>query len=171
MSNNNQPQIIQATALPIHQPPTVTVINTGFNNTSPPIQFQLAFSYSKTIKLFTAIEAFFLFIYGFYFPFYFFQAIGPLIGYIGAKNFYKNTSISYFIYLSLSIISKIFIVGFTFQDHIQNPLLFLITVLSFIFDFWLLKITFKFIQILKNISQENLIRLRNLHLVSHYVYW
>ena len=48
MSNNNQPQIIQATALPVNQSPTVTVINPNFNNTSPPVKFQLAFSYSKT---------------------------------------------------------------------------------------------------------------------------
>jgi len=171
MTNNNQPQIIQATALPVHQSPTVTVINPNFNNTSPPVKFQLAFSYSKTIKLFTSIEAFFLFIYGFYYPYYFIQAIGPLIGFIGARKFYKIPSYTYFFYLCISILSKIIVFILTFQDHISHPIFFLLTVLSFLLDIWILKISYKFISVLRYLTDDDINNIRKLRLVSHYIYW
>jgi len=171
MSNNNQPQIIQATALPIHQSTNVSVINPNFNNTSPPVKYQLTFSYSKTIKLFTSIEAFFLIIYGFYYPYYFIQAIGPLIGFIGAKNFYKISSYTYFFYLCLSIFSKIILFIFTFQDHISHPMIFLLTLLSFLLDIWILKISYKFISILRDLTNNDIDNIRKMHLVAHYVYW
>ena len=171
MSNNNQPQIIQATALPVNQSPTVTVINPNFNNTSPPVKFQLAFSYSKTIKLFTFIEAFFLIIYGFYYPYYFIQAIGPLVGFIGAKKFYRIPSYTYFFYLCISILSKIIVFILTFQDHISHPMIFLLTVLSFLLDIWILKISYKFISVLRYLTDDDIDNIRKMRLVSHYVYW
>ena len=111
MNKQQQPTIVQA--VPIE--PQIRVIQPQINE--PPLKIKETYRYAKSVKLFATIEAFFLIVYGFYQPWFFLQAIGPITGYYGAKKFNKFLSYFYFTYLILSLFSKILVLSLTFQDY------------------------------------------------------
>ena len=93
MTNQEQSNIVRA--IPVE--PTIQVVSgqvipghvvSGPGN-EPSINVKKTYAYSRSVKLFAAIEAFFLLLYGFYQPWLFIQAIGPILGYFGAKHFNK----------------------------------------------------------------------------------
>ena len=120
MNNNNSPTIIQATAIPIQ--PRAQVVHT---RSEPPPKMRIAFSYSRSVRLFAFIEAFFLILYSFYQPYFLIQSLGPLCGYFGAKRFHKPLTYAYITYLILSLSLKVINLSLTFYNlsliHISEP--------------------------------------------------
>ena len=107
MNKQQPPTIVQA--VPIQ--PQIQVIQPQVNE--PSVKIRETYRYAKSVKLFATIEAFFLIIYGFYSPWFFLQAIGPIAGYYGAKKFNKCLSYLYFTYLILAFFSKLIILSLT----------------------------------------------------------
>jgi len=164
MNNNNSPTIIQATAIPI-TPQTHTV----HTRSEPPPKVKLAFGYSRSVRVFALIEAFFLIIYSFYQPYYLIQSLGPLCGYFGAKKFNTPLTYTYFAYLILSLIIKVTTLSFTFNNYDQYYIFF--GILSIIIDLWILKITSSFIHYLNALTDDQRNNLRHMHIITTYHYW
>ena len=164
MNNNNSPTIIQATAIPI--PPQPQVVHT---RSEPPPKMKLAFSYSRTVRIFALIEAFFLIIYSFYQPYFLIQSLGPLCGYFGAKKFNKPLTYAYFTYLILSLILKVTNLSLTFNNFDQYYIF--LSILSIIIDIWIIKITSSFIRFLNALTDDQRDNLKHMHIITTYHYW
>jgi|TARA_B110000438_G_C15806126_1_gene647421 hypothetical protein len=170
MTNEQQPII--TTAVPIR--PQIQVVQgqvvQGQGATEPPLNIKLTYAYAKSVKLFASIEAFFLILYGFYQPWFFIQAIGPIIGYYGAKQFNKPLAYVYFTYLILALLSKFIVLALT---PIINGTAFYIalSILTIVIDIWILKISATFIHYLHDLTSDELNNLRHLRIVTTYLYW
>ena len=164
MNNNNSPTIIQATAIPIQ--PQAQVVHT---RSHPPPKMSLAFSYSRTVRIFAFIEAFFLILYSFYQPYFLIQSLGPLCGYFGAKKFNKPLTYAYITYLILSLSLKIINLSLTFYNYDQYHIF--LGFLSIFIDFWILKITSSFMRSLNALNDDQRDNLRHMRLVTTYHYW
>ena len=169
MTNEQQPTI--TTAIPIQ--PQIQVVRGQVVQeqevTEPPLNIKLTYAYAKSVKLFAAIEAFFLILYGFYQPWFFIQAIGPVIGYYGAKKFNKPLTYVYFTYLILSLLSKFVILALTFQNG--APFYRVLSIISIIIDIWILKISAAFIHYLHDLTSDELHNIQHLRIVTTYLYW
>lgn len=164
MNNNNSPTIIQATAIPIQ--PQAQVVHT---RSQPPPKMSLAFSYSRTVRIFAFIEAFFLILYSFYQPYFLIQSLGPLCGYFGAKKFNKPLTYAYITYLILSLSLKIINLSLTFYNYDRYYIF--LGFLSIFIDFWILKITSSFMRSLNALNDDQRDNLRHMRLVTTYHYW
>ena len=152
MTNEQQPTIVHAVAID----PQIQVIQPPIR--IPSDKIKETYSYSKTLRLFATIEAFFLFLYGFYQPWFFIQAIGPIAGFYGAKKYHKFLSYFYFSYLILALFSKIVILSLTFQN---NDLYYiLLSIFTVLIDIWVLKISTAFIHHLHDLTAVSYTHLR-----------
>ncbi len=165
MTNEQQPTIAHAVVVQ----PQIQVLPGQVNE--PPLKIKLTYAYAKTVRLFATIEAIFLILYGFYQPWLFIQAIGPFIGYYGAKKYYKFPSYFYFTYLILALLSKIAILSLTYQSYSGDFLYFLLAFISIIIDIWILKISAAFIHYLHDLTPDEQENLRNIRIVTTYIYW
>jgi hypothetical protein len=163
MNKQQQPTIVQA--VPIQ--PQIQVLQGQV--TQPPSHIKLTFAYAKSVKLFAAIEAFFLILYGFYQPWFFLQAIGPIIGYYGAKKFNNYLSYFYFTYLIMALLSKLIILALTFQN--ADGFYIFISFVIMIIDIWILKISASFIHYLHDLTTDERNNLRHMHIITTYHYW
>jgi len=161
----NQEQATIAHAVPIQS--TIRVIPSEVNE--PPLNIKKTFSYSKSVQLFAIIEAFFLILFGFYQPWYFLQAIGPICGYVGAKKFNVYLSYFYFSYLIVAFLSKIVILSLT----LPNPDSFFIFLSFFtlFIDIWILKISHSFLHYLQGLTADERNNLRHMKIITTYHYW
>ena len=164
MDNNQSPTIIQATAIPVQ--PQAQVVHT---RSEPPPKMSIAFSYSRTVRLFAFIEAFFLILYSFYQPYFLIQSLGPLCGYFGAKKFNKPLTYAYITYLILSLSLKIINLSLTFYNYDQYYIF--LGFLSIFIDFWILKITSSFMRSLNALTDDQRDNLRHMRLITTYHYW
>lgn len=164
MNNNNSPTIIQATAIPIQ--PQAQVVHT---RSEPTPKMSIAFSYSRTVRLFAFIEAFFLILYSFYQPYFLIQSLGPLCGYFGAKRFNKPLTYAYITYLILSLSLKVINLSLTFYNYDQYYIF--LGFLSIFIDFWILKITSSFMRSLNALTDDQRDNLRHMRIVTTYHYW
>ena len=164
MNNNNSPTIIQATAIPIQ--PRAQVVHT---RSEPPPKMRIAFSYSRSVRLFAFIEAFFLILYSFYQPYFLIQSLGPLCGYFGAKRFHKPLTYAYITYLILSLSLKVINLSLTFYNYDQYYIF--LGILSIVIDIWILKITSSFMRSLNTLTDDQRDNLRHMHLITTYHYW
>ena len=164
MNNNQSPTIIQATAIPVQ--PSVHVVHT---RPEPPAKMKLAYSYSRTVRIFAFIEAFFLIIYSFYQPYFLIQSLGPLCGYFGAKKFHKPLTYSYYTYLIISLILKITNLALTFNNFDEYYIF--LGILNILVDIWIIKITTQFIHFLNAITDDQRNNLRHMRIVTTYHYW
>lgn len=164
MNNNNSPTIIQATAIPIQ--PQAQVVHT---RSEPPPKMTLAFSYSRTVRIFAFIEAFFLILYSLYQPFFLIQSLGPLCGFFGAKKFNKPLTYAYITYLIISLSLKIINLSLTFYNY--DPYYIFLGFLSIFIDFWILKITSSFMRSLNALTDDQRDNLRHMRIVTTYHYW
>lgn len=163
MTNEQQPTIVQAVAID----PQIQVIQPSIR--IPPEKIKETYSYSKTLRLFATIEAFFLFLYGFYQPWFFIQAIGPIVGFYGAKKYHKCLSYFYFSYLILALFSKIVIFSLTFQNN--DTFYILLSSFTILIDIWVLKISTAFIHHLHDLTHDERKNLRHMKIVTTYHYW
>lgn len=163
MTNEQQPTIVQAVAID----PQIQVIQPSIR--IPPEKIKETYSYSKTLRLFATIEAFFLFLYGFYQPWFFIQAIGPIVGFYGAKKYHKCLSYFYFSYLILALFSKIVILSLTFQNN--DSFYILLSSFTILIDIWVLKISTAFIHHLHDLTDDERKNLRHMKIVTTYHYW
>ena len=164
MNNNNSPTIIQATAIPIQ--PQAQVVHT---RSEPPPKMTLAFSYSRTVRIFAFIEAFFLILYSLYQPFFLIQSLGPLCGFFGAKKFNKPLTYAYITYLILSLSLKIINLSLTLFNYDQYYIF--LGFLSIFIDFWILKITSSFMRSLNALTDDQRENLIHMRIVTTYHYW
>lgn len=164
MNNNNSPTIIHATAIPIQ--PQAQVVHT---RPEPPPKMTLAFSYSRTVRIFAFIEAFFLILYSLYQPFFLIQSLGPLCGFFGAKKFNKPLTYAYITYLILSLSLKIINLSLTFFNYDQYYIF--LGFISIFIDFWILKITSSFMRSLNALTDDQRDNLRHMRIVTTYHYW
>ena len=107
MNKQQQPTIVQA--IPIQ--PQIQVIQPQV--IQPSHKIKETYRYAKSVKLFATIEAILCILYGFYQPWFFLQAIGPIAGYYGAKKFNKFLSYFYFTYLILALLTKLIVLSLT----------------------------------------------------------
>ncbi len=163
MTNEQQPTIVQA--IPIQ--PQIQIIRPQVNE--PSVKIRETYRYAKSVKIFAAIEAFFLIIYGFYSPWFFLQAIGPIAGYYGAKKFNKFLSYFYFTYLILAFFTKLIILSLTFQNYDYFYLVF--SFLIMLIDLWILKISTAFIHYLNDISEDERKNLQHIRILTTIHYW
>ena len=163
MNNEQQPTIVNA--VPIQ--PQIQVLPSTIR--IPSEKIKETYNYGKTLKLFATIEAFFLILYGFYQPWFFIQAIGPIVGFYGAKNYHKCLSYFYFSYLILALFSKIVILAITFQNF--DLLYILLSIFTIIIDIWVLKISTAFIHHLHDLTDDERQNLRHMKIVMTYHYW
>lgn len=163
MTNQEQPTIVQA--VPIE--PQIQVIQGQV--AEPPLKIKETYRYAKSVKLFATIEAFFLIVYGFYQPWFFLQAIGPITGYYGAKKFNKCLSYFYFTYLILALFSKILILSLTFQNY--DYFYILVSFFILFIDIWILKISTAFIHHLQDLSDDERKNLQHMRIVTTLHYW
>jgi uncharacterized membrane protein len=163
MNKQQQPTIVQA--VPIQ--PQIQVIQPQVNE--PSLKIRETYRYAKSVKLFATIEAFFLIIYGFYSPWFFLQAIGPIAGYYGAKKFNKCLSYFYFTYLILAFFSKLIILSLTFQNYDYFYLVFSFFIM--LIDIWIMKISTAFIHYLHEITEDERKNLQHIRIVTTIHYW
>lgn len=163
MTNEQQPNIVHA--IPIT--PQIQVIQPSIR--IPSDKIKETYSYSKTLRLFATIEAFFLILYGFYQPWFFIQAIGPIAGFYGAKKYHKFLSYFYFSYLILALFSKIVILSLTFQNN--DIYYILLSIFTVFIDIWVLKISTAFIHHLHDLTDDERKNLRHMKIVTTYHYW
>jgi hypothetical protein len=163
MNKEQQPTIVQA--IPIQ--PQIRVIQPHVNE--PPLKIKETYRYAKSVKIFAAVEALFLIIYGFYQPWFFLQAIGPIAGYYGAKKFNNPLSYFYFTYLILSLFSKILVLSLTFMDY-DYFYIFVSFFIMFI-DIWILKISAAFIRHLHGLTDDERNNLRHIRIITTIHYW
>ena len=164
MTNEQEPTIAHAVVIQ----PQIQVIPGQVSE--PPEHIKLTYAYSKTVRLFAIIEVFFLILYGFYQPWLWIQAIGPIIGYYGAKKYNKFPSYFYFTYLILALLSKIIILSITFQEAPDSFYIF-IAIVTILIDIWILKISAAFIHYLHDLTPNELENIRNIRIVTTYLYW
>jgi len=137
----------------------------------PPLNIKLTYAYSKTVQMVATIEAVFLILYGFYKPWLFVQAIGPIIGYYGAKKYNKPLSYFYFAYIILALLSKFIIIALTFQSYLDDSLYIILVVFTIIIDFWVLKLSSSFLHYLQDLTPDELHNIKNIRIVTTYLYW
>jgi len=137
----------------------------------PPIIYKQAFAYSKSVKIFSGIELLFLFIYGIYQPWLWLQAFGPIIGFHGANTFKKCPSLFYFTYLIMAFILKFTLLILTFEQYYNDFFYIILAIVSIIIDLWIIKIVSRFIQILQELSTDDIPRLQNMRIITKYVFW
>jgi hypothetical protein len=152
MTNEQQPNIVRT--IPIE--PQIQEIQPAIR--VPSEKIKVTYSYSKALRLFATIEAFFLFLYGFYQPWFFIQAIGPIAGFYGAKKYHKFLSYFYFSYLILALFSKIVILSLTFQNN--DIYYILLSIFTVLIDIWVLKISTAFIHHLHDLTDDERKNLR-----------
>jgi hypothetical protein len=134
----------------------------------PSQKIKITATYAKSVRFFAAIEIFFLIFFGLYQPWFLLQAIGPIFGYYGAKNFHVCSSYFYFIYLILASLSKFIFLALIFNPE---PFYILLTFLSIIIDIWILKITSAFLHHLNDLTADELLNIQHMHILTTYVYW
>lgn len=165
MTNEQQPTIVQA--VPIQ--PQIQVVQGGQIH-EPPENIKKTYAYAKSVKLFATIEAFFLILYGFYQPWFFIQAIGPILGYYGAKKFNKFLSYFYFTYLILALFSKIIILSLTISTY-PDAFYIILSILTIFIDIWIIKISTAFIHYLQDLTPDELNNIRHIRIITTYIYW
>jgi hypothetical protein len=163
MNKQQQPTIVQA--VPIQ--PQIQVIQPQVNE--PSRKIKETYRYAKSVKFFAAVEAFFLILYGFYQPWFFLQAIGPIAGYYGAKKFNKYLSYFYFTYLILALFSKLIILSLTFQNF--DYFYIIVSFFIMLIDIWILKISAAFISFLHDITEDERKNLQHIRIVTTIHYW
>ena len=165
MTNQETPTIVQAQAIPIQ--PQIRVIQPQVND--PPLKIRETYRYGKSLKLFASIEAFFLILYGFYQPWFFLQAFGPIAGYFGAKKYHNCLSYFYFTYLIIALFSKILILSLTFQTY--DYFYIFISFFTIFIDIWILKISATFIKLLRDLTDDERVNLQHIQIITTIHYW
>lgn len=129
------------------------------------------YQYAYSLKLFTGIDIFFNFLYCLTDPIWFIPLLCSVSGYYGAKHLKKNFVIFYFMYESLSLISKFVLLYFILEQQSYTVYSMVMLWLSIIVNLWILKITVKFIYLIKELSEREIEILRNLGYKPVLVYY
>ena len=163
MNKQQQPTIVQA--IPIQ--PQIQVIQPQV--IQPYHKIKETYRYAKSVKLFATIEAILCILYGFYQPWFFLQAIGPIAGYYGAKKFNKFLSYFYFTYLILALLTKLIVLSLTFQNY--DYFYIVVSFFIMLIDVWILKISSTFIHFLHDITEDERKNLQHIHMITTIHYW
>ena len=119
-----------------------------------------AYTYMRSIKIFSAIDIVMCFFYGFIYWPIIATTLFPLVGYVSA-NTYKKTGIYFYIfYLFLSICWRISIIIYGYDLNI-TPLGIVINIFGILLNMWISEICFKGIKSLNMLLPDELIDLAN----------
>lgn len=127
----------------------------------------------RTVKILCGIDIFFGILYSWYYPIFFISTIIAIGGYYGAKHYNSCMVLSYFIIIMLDWISKLcfYIYIYSTDDNLPSSSWFLIA-LNTIINIWISKIVYKYWKCLKEISDIELNRLKQLQLANNrFIYW
>lgn len=172
-NNNSNENSNVVTAVPVTIPvqaTNVNVVNVNVNN-----KMKECYALSKTVKCLALIDSVFSFIYALYNLWYFIPLFFSYSGYYGAKNFNKNFTLMYVIYLLLNTLSRIFFFIYVCvnQSLVSNFNYFVfISVISVLIELWILNVVNHFYRLLKQFSIFEIENLRQIrHLEHRIVYY
>jgi hypothetical protein len=129
------------------------------------------YQYAYSLKLFTGIDIFFNFLYCLTDPFWFIPLLCSVSGYYGAKHLKKNFVLFYFAYESISLISKFVLLYFIVNQQSYTVYSMVMLWLSIIVNVWILEITVKFIDLIRQLSDREIELLRNVGYKPVLVYY
>ena len=129
------------------------------------------YQYAYSLKLFTGIDIFFNFLYCLIDPFWFIPLLCSVSGYYGAKHMKKKFILFYFAYESISLISKFVLFYFIVTEQSYTIYSMVMLWLSIIVNVWILKITVKFINLIRQLSDQEIELLRNVGYKPVLVYY
>tara|TARA_B110000444_G_scaffold246690_1_gene268483 strand:- start:713 stop:1261 length:549 start_codon:yes stop_codon:yes gene_type:complete len=120
------------------------------------------YQYGYSLKIFSGIDIFFNFLYCLTDPFWFLPLLCSMSGYYGAKHFKKNFVLFYFSYEVINLISKFVLLYFIVDEQTYTAFSMILLWLSIIINVWILKITVKFIDLIRELNDQQIELLRNL---------
>ena len=136
------------------------------------------FSLRETVKILSAIDIFFGLVYSISNIWFIIPALIGFLGYFGAKNYNQTYVLSYFIYITLDWVIKLWLYIYVTSDPSLNNKYNISTLsLSFaiimtLVDIWISKIVFKFWRCLRNMSVIELQSLKGINNMQYrIVYW
>jgi len=116
----------------------------------------MAWSYSRSIKLFSGINLFFYVLYALYDPFNLIGCIISLIGFLGAKHYSKGYLRIYMCMLVIGIISQIIMLIFTIDNAREkkvniSTITYILFGINILIESWVCKIVYSFLRLLNSL--------------------
>ena len=129
------------------------------------------YQYGYSLKIFSGIDIFFNFLYCLTDPFWFLPLLCSISGYYGAKHLKKNFVLFYFVYEAINLISKFVLLYFIVDQQTYTVFSMIMLWLSIIINVWILEITVKFIDLIRELSDSQIELLRNVGYKPVLVYY
>ena len=129
------------------------------------------YQYAYSLKLFSGIDIFFNFLYCLTDPFWFFPLLCSISGYYGAKHLKKNFVLFYFAYEIINLIGKFVLLYFIADQQTYTVFSMIMLWLSIAVNVWILEITVKFIDLIRQLSDREIELLRNVGYKPVLVYY
>jgi hypothetical protein len=147
-----------ANNIPVAEP-IIIDMESQTTNLSDIVRCQKIINYRRTVKIFSAIDAFFNFIYAFFAWPLILVCVICYLGYYGAKKYLKCPTVLYFIYCTLSVGARI---GLLYYLNIEDSSIFSIFLywLALFVEVWIAIITGKFIYHLFHADPDDLEKLK-----------
>ena len=166
ISDNNAPEA--SIIIPVTHPIVI-----GGRPEAPRItdKMKKTYQYAYSLRIFSGIDIFFNFLYCLTDPFWFFPLLCSLSGYYGAKKLKKNFVLFYFAYEIINLISKFVLLYFIVYQQTYTIFSMIMLWLSIIVNVWILEITVKFIDLIRQLSVREIELLRNVGYKPVLVYY
>lgn len=118
--------------------------------------------YSKIINIICLVDVIFGILYSVYYPNFFYTTLLSLIGYFGSKKFNKSVTILYLFFIILNFIFRILNFSWQLSYGTQNNISFiLLNIILYCFEIFIISLVFRFIYLLKKLSDSEKKFLRN----------
>ena len=136
------------------------------DNANDLLQFVVARQLSRTLRLFACVDIIFCMFFFFTAWVFVFLLFGPVMGYQGARFFKYGNVVAYLVYVLGMACWRValFIINKSAAAKV-------LTFIMFIVEIYILRLVFKFMQLLKRFSEEELQLLRILENPQRNVYW
>ena len=136
------------------------------------------YNLSKSVRIFSMIDAFFCLIYSVYNLYYFVPFLLVLFGYYGAKTYNKNYTLVYLIYCILNLFSKIVVwsvlIYYSSSDDSNYDYggFTIFSWISILIELYITRIVNKYYIRLKNLTEQELSAIKELkYRVARIIYW